>query len=146
MKHLGGHRYAISDLGREIAIGVDRLKPYIPKLEGKAIPCNYHVDLDSPPVEDRWVVGGILGHKKLRNGKTGNYELHWKVGWKGHDEYTWEPSSSFMHALNEEWIAYNKKHKLPDFPSTNENSPSRARKGNRGGTRVGRVHPGPPPP
>ena len=87
LKHVGGNQYAIFAFGREIILSTDRLKPYPPALEGKPLPCEYYVDTQAPPYNDRWVVQGLVGHKVMRNGCTGRIKLHRRTVWKGDDEY-----------------------------------------------------------
>ena len=104
-KHQG--RYLISHPHTgEADVYIDRLRPYIPPLEGDSIPLHYHAPAHIPSErDDRWVIKKILGHKKSGN------KLMWKVLWEAGD-VTWEKASQFMHGIQSDWAAYNKKNNI----------------------------------
>ena len=92
--------------GRGWYIYIDRLRPYIPPLEGDSIPLHYHAPAQIPSErDDRWVIKKILGHKK--KGK----KLMWKVQWEAGD-VTWEKASQFMHGIQSDWAAYDKENNI----------------------------------
>ena len=107
-KHQG--RYLISHPHTgEADVYIDRLRPYIPPLEGDSIPLHYHAPAHIPSErDDRWVIKKILGHKKSGN------QLMWKVLWEAGD-VTWEKASQFMHGIQSDWAAYNKKNNIQDL-------------------------------
>ena len=87
-------------------VHADRLKMYLPTIDGDKIKLHYyrpHCDL---PEDDSWIVAKILGHR-LRGGK-----LQWRVRWRGYDESydSWEPAASFVGYLQLDWLRYNKDH------------------------------------
>ena len=85
---------------------MDRLRPHIPPLQGKPIPLHYHALAHIPSErDDRWVIQKILRHKG--SGK----KLLWKVLWQA-GNVTWEKASQFMHGIQSNWAAYNKKNNI----------------------------------
>ena len=86
---------------------MDRLKPYMPTLEGKPYPLHYFCPQGTPAEsEDRWEVDKILGHR----GK--GEDMAWKVLWKAGD-ITWEKKGQFVYGCQSDWLAYNKKKGIP---------------------------------
>ena len=107
LKHQHEGRYLVSHPNTgQAEIYIDRLRPYIPPLEGDSIPLHYHAPTHIPSErDDRWVIKKIWGHK----GK--GEKLKWRVLWQAGDE-TWEKASQFMHGIQSDWAAYNKKNNI----------------------------------
>ena len=62
-------------------------------------------------VEDhQWVVERITKHQEFRSGR--NKVMKWGVKYKEHAGEQWEPARSFVDHLNDEWVKYNKRHKV----------------------------------
>ena len=87
-------------------VHMERFKPYLPPLSGKAIPCLYYKPRPTLPETDDYVVDHIVGHRK-RNGQH-----QWRVRWKGYgsEEDTWEPAKSFVGLVQQDWLRWNKEH------------------------------------
>ena len=85
-------------------VHVDRLKLYLPKLQGNATTLHYFQPQQAVPEDDTYVVEQILGHR-VRHGK-----LQWRVRWKGYDSShdSWEPTSCFTGYVQAAWVKYNK--------------------------------------
>ena len=88
---------------------MDNLKPHILPREGKPIPCHYLKPTPKLPETHYYVVQKILDHKIDKR-------VHrWKVRWKGYcpEEDTWEPASSFVGHIQQDWKLWNKIHNIP---------------------------------
>ena len=59
---------------------------------------------------DKYVVEKVLDHKPKR--ATSRAEKKWLVKEEGYPDPEWQPASSFMHDINEDWLAYNAKHRI----------------------------------
>ena len=101
-------RYSVAlPTGRE-DVHMDDFKPYLTPPDGKAIPCMHFQPRSKLPETDDYIVEKILGHKVEKG-------VHlWKVRWKGYgpEEDTWEPASSFLGNIQQDWKQWNKEHKL----------------------------------
>ena len=79
----------------EMDVHMDRLKPYMPTMNGDSYPLHYFY----PPVipaekEDPWEVDQILGHTRAVDNMGAT---------------TWEKQGQFIHDCRSYWLAYNKK-------------------------------------
>ena len=61
---------------------------------------------------DRYIVERILDHKP--KGKGSNRGTKWLVKYKGYEEPGWQDARALLHDINEDWLSYNKRHKLLD--------------------------------
>ena len=94
-KHQGRYKVSRPHTG-EADVYIDRLGSYIPPLEGEPIPLHYHAPAHIPSEQDdRWVIKKILG-------LMGN--VQWVAG-----DVPWEKASQFMHGIQSDWAAYNRK-------------------------------------
>ena len=57
---------------------------------------------------DTYVLNKVLDHKPKR--ATSKQAKQWLVKYKGYPEPEWQPASSFLHDINDDWLAYNGKH------------------------------------
>ena len=105
LKHVQSGRYTVQTPFGDEDHHMDSFKPYKPDLKGKCLPFQYYQP-SSVPEDDTWVVEKILNHR-VRNGKT-----QWHVKWKGHSQTTWEHADQFVANAQEDWRAYNQKHKI----------------------------------
>ena len=89
--HIVEGRYKISHpVAGELEVHMDRLKPYMPTLEGDAYPLHYFCPQGTPAEkDDRWEVEKILGHRG-----TGD-NMAWKVQWRA-GVVTWEKMGQFI--------------------------------------------------
>ena len=81
---------------------------YLPHVDGTKNILNYYRPHHDVPEDDSNVVASILSHR-ARDGQH-----QWYVRWKGYDDSfnTWEPASSFVGYVQQDWLEYNKKHKV----------------------------------
>jgi hypothetical protein len=86
----------------------DRLRLYLPTIDGERIVLHYYRPAKDIPEDDAMVVEQILGHRV----RAGQHQ--WKVRWKGYDQSfdSWEPASSFVGYLQMDWLQYNKDHHI----------------------------------
>jgi len=101
-------RYTVSlPTGKE-DVHMDDFKPYVTPPSGKAIPCLYFKPRPKLPETDDFFVQKILDHKVEKG------VHYWKVRWKGFgpEEDTWEPASSFVGHIQQNWKLWNKEHKI----------------------------------
>ena len=96
-------RYQVAIQDNIVDVHADRLKMYLPHVDGTKIVMNYYKPQRQVPEDDTYVVEKILAHR-IRNGQK-----QWKVQWQGydHDFDTWEPASSFVGHLQQDWMEYN---------------------------------------
>ena len=108
LDHIIEGRYKISHpVSGEMEVHMDRLKPYMPTLEGKPYPLHYFAPKGTPAgSDDQWEVIKILGHKGVGE------DMEWKVLWKAGDS-TWKKKGQFVYGCQSDWLAYNKKNNLP---------------------------------
>ena len=107
-------RYQVAIQGDVVDVHIDRMKMYLPHVDGTKIVLNYYKPHRQVPEDDKdLVVDKILAHR-IRGG-----ERQWKVHWKGHDHDfdSWEPAASFVGYFQQDWIAYNRRHHI-DVPLT----------------------------
>ena len=99
--------------GDIVDVHVDRMKLYLPHVDGPKIVLNYYKPHRQVPEDYSWIVDKIVAHR------TRGGQREWKVQWKGHDHDadSWEPASSFVGHFQSDWIAYNKRHHI-DVPWT----------------------------
>ena len=85
-------------------VHIDRLKMYLPRVDGSKIQLHYYRPLEKVPEDDTLVVERILDHR-VRSGKH-----QWLVKWKGYDASfnTWEPAASFVGYLQQDWLRFNR--------------------------------------
>ena len=95
-------------------VHLEDMKPYLASVDGKAIPCCYFKPKPKIPHSDTYVVDKILEHR-IKNGRH-----KWKVRWRGYGEEgdTWEPASSFIDYVQQDWKLWNKQHGV-DFSVLN---------------------------
>ena len=101
-------RYQVGIQDQVVDVHADRLKMYLPHVDGTKIVLNYYKPQTKVPEDDTYVVEKIMEHR-TRNGKC-----QWKVNWQGYDHSydTWEPASSFVGHLQQDWMDYNRRHHL----------------------------------
>ena len=101
-------RYAIAFPHGVQDVHSDRLKLYLPAVEGERLPLFYYRPQRDVPHDDSYEVDEIVAHR-VRNGVR-----QWRVRWKGYDEShdTWEPASSFVGHPHEDWMRYNAQHHI----------------------------------
>ena len=92
-----------------------RLKLYIPphteRGDGEhAAPLHYYSDQEFLVETDKYVVEKVLDHKPKR--ATSREKKNWLVKYKGYPDPEWLPARSFMHDINEDWLAYNANHRI----------------------------------
>ena len=90
-----------------------RIKPYIPPHteqgeDTQTPPLHYYTDQDFLIETDTYVLEKVLDHKPKR--ATSKQPKQWLVKYKGYPEPEWQPASSFLHDINDDWLAYNAKH------------------------------------
>ena len=90
-------------------IHMDDFKPYICPPSGKAIPFLYFKPRQPLPETDDFVIDKIIGHKMEKG------EHLWKVRWRGYgsEEDTWEPASSFVGFIQQDWKRWNRENRIP---------------------------------
>ena len=83
---------------------MEHLKPYLQNVDGTAIPCLYYKPKAQLPTTDTYVVEKILQHR-VRRGRR-----EWLVRWRGFgpEGDTWEPASSFVGFMHQDWKRWNK--------------------------------------
>ena len=101
-------RYQVAIEDKVVDVHADRLKLYLPHVDGSKIVLHYYRPHRQVPEDDSYVVEKILAHR-MRNGQR-----QWKVRWQGFDaEFdTWEPANSFVGHLQQDWIVYNRQHHI----------------------------------
>ena len=101
-------RYQVAIGGSVVDVHADRLKMYLPHVDGTKIVLNYYRPHHNVPEDDSLVVASILRHR-IRDG-----QYQWYVRWKGYDDShnTWEPASSFIGLVQQDWMRYNKQHHI----------------------------------
>jgi transposase InsO family protein len=101
-------RYKVSLPSGVEDMHMDQFKPYLTPPDGKAIPCHFFKPRPKLPETDDLAVQKILDHK-IEKG------VHlWKVRWKGYgpEEDSWEPASSFIGYIQQDWKLWNKIHNV----------------------------------
>ena len=103
----GRYKVALGD--QLLELHTDRLKMYLPHVNGSKIVLNYYRPHREVPEDDSMIVEKILKHR-IRDG-----QYQWYVRWKGYDDAhnTWEPLSSFVGYVQQDWADYNRRHHLP---------------------------------
>ena len=99
-------RYTIAMPKGPTDVHIERLKVYLPKPDGKAIPLSYFQPRGEIPHDDGYVVEEILGHR-IRS-----RQHQWLVKWRGYDHShnTWEPAQHFVGYIQKDWTDYNRRH------------------------------------
>jgi len=86
----------------------DRMKMYLPRVDGSTLPLHYYKPTTLVPEGDSYVVERILDHRV----NDGRHE--WLVRWHGYDESgdTWEPAESFVGTVHTEWLRFNRRNEI----------------------------------
>ena len=85
------------------------LHPHTEQGEGtQTRPLHYYTDQGFLIETDTYVLEKALDHKPKR--ATSKQPKQWLVKYKGYPEPEWQPASSFLHDINDDWLAYNTKH------------------------------------
>jgi hypothetical protein len=97
-------RYQVATMDGPEDLHMDSFKMYTAPPSGKAIPCWFYRPAPKLPEGDSFVIDKILKHRH-RNGKH-----EWLVRWKGYgpEDDTWEPTSSFIGDIQQDWTEWNK--------------------------------------
>ena len=112
LERVGTGRYRVyTHKGEQILESV-RLKPYQAPISGNQPPLHFYTDAEEMVESDRYIVEEILDHKPKGRGK--NRGTKWFVKYQGYEEPEWQDARAFLHDINEDWMAYNKRHKLLD--------------------------------
>ena len=112
LERVGTGRYRVyTHKGEQILESV-RLKPYYPPISGNQPPLHFYTDAEEMVESDRYIVERILDHKP--KGRGSNRGTKWLVKYKGYEEPEWQDARAFLHDINEDWLSYNKRHKLLD--------------------------------
>ena len=86
----------------------DRLKMYLPKVDGTKISLHYYRPHRDVPEDDSLVLEKIVAHR-VRGGRH-----QWRVRWKGYDDSfdSWEPASSFIGYCQMDWLQFNRENHI----------------------------------
>ena len=73
-------------------VHIDRMKMYLPRVDGTKIALHYYRPHRDVPEDDSWTVEKIVVHR-IRGGRH-----QWRVRWQGFVETfdSWEPAKSFV--------------------------------------------------
>ena len=109
----GRNQYTVATERGEVVLDSMRIKPYIPPHteqgeDTQTPPLHYYTDQDFLIETDTYVLEKVLHHKPKR--ATSKQPKQWLVKYKGYPEPEWQPASSFLHDINDDWLAYNAKH------------------------------------
>ena len=109
----GRNQYTVATERGEVVLGSMRIKPYIPPHteqgeDTQTPPLHYYTDQDFLIETDTYVLEKVLDHKPKR--ATSKQPKQWLVKYKGYPEPEWQPASSFLRDINNDWLAYNAKH------------------------------------
>ena len=101
-------RYVVNHHSGEQDVHTDRLKLYLPALDGERLPLHYYRPHRAVPHDDAYEVEATVAHCVRRGLRQ------WRVRWKGYDESfdTWEPASSFVGHPQEARMRYNTDHHI----------------------------------
>ena len=102
--------YRVNYNGLESVLPVDRLKPYVPYRDGAKAPLQFFSERKGLVETVGYVVDRILKHEM--RGSGANCKLWWRVKYRGYPEPEWQPATSFLHDIQEDWLKYNKRHRL----------------------------------
>ena len=103
-RHGSTGRYTIQLPKGPEDLHMDSLKPYFPSLNDTKVRLHYYKPAGGLPEDDSYAVEKILEHRLLRG------QHQWLVKWKGYDDSanSWEPMSSFLGYLCEDWVRFNR--------------------------------------
>ena len=109
----GRNQYTVATERGEVVLDSMRIKPYIPPHteqgeDTQTPPLHYYTDQDFLIETDTYVLEKVLDHKPKR--ATSKQPKQWLVKYKGYPQPEWQPASSFLHDINDDWLAYNAKH------------------------------------
>ena len=108
--HRVGHtgRYTVSFPDQIRDVHMERLKMYLPKVDGKKITLHYYHPIAKVPEDDNLIVEKILRHR-VTHGRH-----QWLVRWKGYDASfdSWEPAESFVGYIQQDWLRFNQENHI----------------------------------
>ena len=110
LQRLSESTYRVKYNGLEQVLPVDRLKPYVPYRDGAEAPLHYLSEREGLVEMEDYIVDRVLKHEMRGSGT--NRKLWWGVKYRGYPEPEWQPATSFLHDIQEEWLKYNKRHRL----------------------------------
>ena len=106
---LGSKTYLIATERIEMALDTMRLKPHVAGEEGTP-PLHYYTEQDFLGESDKYVIEDIVSHRTAGRGRRKHIE--WEVKYRSYPETEFQPTSAFMHDINDIWTHYNNKHKI----------------------------------
>ena len=109
----GRNQYTVATERGEVVPDSMRIVPYIPPHteqgeDTQTPPLHYYTDQGFLIETDTYVLEKVLDHKP--KGTTSKQPKQWLVKCKGYPEPEWQPANSFLHNINDDWLAYNTKH------------------------------------
>ena len=113
MQRMGRNQYRVkTERDHEVVLDSMRVKPYI-SMKGErdqelTPPLHYYSDSDFLVESDTYILENVLDHREVGRSKNKRYE--WYVKYRGYPEPEWQPATSFLHDINEDWRTYNTKH------------------------------------
>ena len=110
LQHLSWSTYRVNYNGLKQVLPVDRLKPDVPYRDGAKAPLHYFSEREGLVETEHYIVDTVLKHGMRGSGT--NRKLRWRVKYRGYPEPEWQPATSFLHDIQEEWLRYNKRHRL----------------------------------
>ena len=115
LARIGRNHYTVATDKGEINLDTMRLKLYIPPHtapgDGEhAAPLHHYTDQEFLVETDKYRVEKILDHKLKQ--ATSREKTKWLVEYKGYPDPEWQPASSLMHDIDEDWLAYNANYRI----------------------------------
>ena len=110
LARLSESTYRVNYNGLEQVLPVDRLKSYVPYRDGTRAPLHYFSEREGLVESEDYIVDRVLKHET--RGSGANRKLWWYVKYRGYPQPEWQPATSFLHDIQEEWLKYNKRHRL----------------------------------
>ena len=102
--------YRVNYNGLEQVLPVDRPKPYVLYKDGTREPMLFSSEREGLVETEDYVVYTLLKHET--RGSGANRKLWLYVEYCGYAQPEWQPATSFLHDIQQEWLKYNKRHRV----------------------------------
>ena len=102
LQRLSESSYRVNYSGLEQVLTVGRHKPYVLYREFTRAPLHYSSEQEGLVETENYIVDKVLRHETPGSGA--NRKLWWYVKYHGYPQPKWQPATSVLHDIQEEWL------------------------------------------
>jgi transposase InsO family protein len=120
LRQISPSTFLVNLNGKEVALSVERLKPFLPRRDGVNPPLHHYSERQDLH-DDSYVIEDVLAHEyrgKVRGkAKKSKYPFAggkpwWRIKYRGFDRPEWHDVTAFLHDINKDWLDYNRRNHI----------------------------------